>query len=47
VAGGVTEAASVHMRSLVVRLHVVNRELKHAGALVHRCSDRRRFCRYD
>ena len=30
VADGVTEAASVHMRSLVVRLHVVNRELRHA-----------------
>jgi transposase len=30
VADGVTEAATVHMRSLVVRLHVVNRELKRA-----------------
>ena len=30
VADGVTEAASVHIRSLVVRLHVVNHELKHA-----------------
>jgi transposase len=30
VADGVAEAASVHMRSLVVRLHVVNRELKRA-----------------
>jgi transposase len=26
----VTEAASAHMRSLVARLHLVNRELKHA-----------------
>lgn len=30
VADGVAEAACVHMRSLVVRLHVVNRELKRA-----------------
>jgi transposase len=30
VADGVTEAASVHIRSLVVRLHVVNREPKRA-----------------
>ena len=30
VADGVTEAASAHMRSLVARLHLVNRELKHA-----------------
>jgi transposase len=30
VADGVTEAASVHMRSLVVRLRLVNSELKHA-----------------
>jgi transposase len=32
VADGVAEAASIHMRSLIVRLHVVNRELKHAEA---------------
>ncbi len=30
VADGVAEAACVHMRSLIVRLHVVNRELKQA-----------------
>ena len=31
VADGVTEAACAHIRSLVVRLHVVNQELKCAG----------------
>jgi transposase len=30
VADGVAEAASAHIRSLVARLHVVNRELRHA-----------------
>ena len=30
VADGVAEAASVHMRSLTARLHVVNRELREA-----------------
>jgi transposase len=30
VAEGVAEAASVHMRSLIARLNVVNREIKHA-----------------
>jgi hypothetical protein len=30
VAGGVAEAASVHMRSLIARLHVINRELQEA-----------------
>jgi hypothetical protein len=40
VADGVAEAACVHMRSLIVRLHIVNRELKQAEAkLDELCGD--------